>query len=200
MASATATAVAAGLGGDPHRLAALEYRPQTRRARRPRRCAARTSSTSTCNKSLNSRSLKPAFSSASAIARSRIGARGRRHRAARTAPCDRQSRWPQNRFRSRPASAAAEPRQSWPRRTQIGHAAVFEVKPGLGHVFVPAEQGHAHGCDTCAPASAASDSTRSMSWIIRSSTTPMSVERNGERAGAHRFDVLRRSQMRPRPR
>ena len=58
-----------------------------------------------------------------------------------------------------------------------GHAATLEFEPRIGHVLVTAENGNAKGLDFPQRGLRTSDSTRSMSWIIKSSTTPTSIER-----------------------
>ena len=64
-----------------------------------------------------------------------------------------------------------------PRGREHGHAAALELQPGVGHVFVAAQDAKAPSASTFRSGERTSDSTRSMSWIIRSSTTPTSVER-----------------------
>ena len=73
-----------------------------------------------------------------------------------------------------------------------------ELQSGVGHVFVAAQDGKADGLDLSAAASGPSDKTRSRSWIIRSSTTPTSVERKLKGQARDRFDVLGVAQVRQR--
>ena len=75
-----------------------------------------------------------------------------------------------------------------PARGDVGDAAALEAQPGVGDVVAVGEHRHADRIDARRAAGRTSSWIRSMSWIIRSSTTSTSVPRGWN--GAMRCDSM----------